>query len=115
MKCERCGCEMAETDNYAGKHENKMVCITSLQCENSDLQRKLAERPTNETKPERFERLRELISHSGGYAGFYPWDYLVDEVKDLLAAHTEAKILMIEHNRPIFCGDDFANWLQKWA
>jgi hypothetical protein len=86
-------------------HACSLDCIAALKA-------KLAERPTSETKPERFERLREFISHSAGYAGSYTWDYLIDEVKDILAAHDEVADITQLGTRWYA---RLLEWREKWA
>lgn len=116
MKCGRCGCEINQpvtnsiwsgSDKYT--HIKKNDCILALQDERDALKAKLAERPTSETKPERFERLRTLIGNSDAYIGSYTRIYLIDEVKDLLAAFDEAKVLLGNYIYP-----EFINWRDKW-
>jgi hypothetical protein len=109
MICKRCGCEINslnadgkwnfERDTYS--HDDKNNCIAALKA-------KLAEK-SEPTKPERFERLRTLIGNSDAYIGSYTRIYLIDEVKDLLAAFDEAKVLLGNYIYP-----EFINWRDKW-
>jgi hypothetical protein len=105
MKCERCGCPISALGG--GKH-TKNECILALQDERDALKAKVAEK-SEPTKPERFERLRTLIGNSDAYIGSYTRIYLIDEVKDLLAAFDEAKVLISNYIYP-----EFIKWCDKW-
>jgi hypothetical protein len=99
MKCEICGNEMAMWTEGQKAHSYLETCVSVLarrledaNKENASLKNKLAERPTSETKLERFAEAREYAA-----GGIVRQHELALDCKDLLTAHDEIMNIIDEN------------------
>jgi hypothetical protein len=101
MKCERCGSviDNPETDSiWSGQgdkytHIKKNDCILALQDARDELQLKLDERPTSETKPERWISIKRF-ANTGNSLESTETSKIKMEARELLTAHDEVNQLI---------------------
>jgi predicted ATPase with chaperone activity len=116
MKCEICGNEMAIWTEGQKTHSYLETCVSVLlrrledaNKENASLKNKLAERPTSETKPERFWEARRFAA-----GRIVRHQELAQDCKGLLAAHDEI-MTIIDENKTDQSIAKFTFQISEWG